>query len=314
MRESWHEEIDWVEFDPEILSADGAPHTDVDFWGTFLFPTRVYHAHQSLFRSLFRPLPKIEAKVRPTLESLRGSGRTVVGIQIRLGDFWQYADCNWAFIGPTSWYLEWLDRIWDELADPVLLICSDEPERIRADFARFDPVTSADLDANVCQEMADAGYGFFPDFYLLGQCDVLGVSASSFALVPAMLNERCHRFFHPDALAEGLVSFDPWDTTVYADSVDDEQMSSVAARAGYRWENIRRMGKAHGYPTLLRRSIPRLHRRVSCELGAILVAWLIQSMRLLNRVLRRRFGRTLSPLDVFRTDRLIGFFTRKFNR
>jgi hypothetical protein len=314
MRESWREEIDWVEFDHEILSNDSAPLVDVEFWGTCLFPTRTYFAHQSFFRSLFQPLPEIEAKVRPMLDALRRSGRTVVGIQIRLGDFWQYVDCNWAFIAPTSWYVEWLDGIWDDLADPVLLVCSDEPERIRDDFARFDPVTSADIDADVCREMTDAGYGFFPDFYLLGHCDVLGVSASSFALVPAMLNDRCQRFFRPDARAGRLVSFDPWNTTVYADSVEEERMSSLAGRVRYRWDNIRRMGEAHGYATLLRRSIPRLHRRVSYELGAVLVSWFIQSMRLLNRLLRRRFGRTLSPLDVFSTDWLIGFFTRKFNR
>lgn len=314
MRESWHEEIDWVEFDHEILSADDVALTDVEFWGTFLFPTRAYLPHQSFFRSLFQPLPEIEAKVRPMLDYLRRPGRTIVGIQIRLGDFWQYADCNWAFIAPTTWYVEWLDLIWDDLADPVLLICSDEPEKIRNDFARFDPVTSADLNVEVCREMTDAGFGFFPDFYLLSHCDVLGVSASSFALVPAMLNKRCQRFFRPDARAGCLVSFDPWDTTVYADSVEDERMSCFAGRAGYRWENIRRMGEAHGYATLLRRSIPRLHRRVSYELGAIFLSWFIQSMRLLNRLLRRRFGRTLSPLDVFRTDRMIGFFTRKFNR
>lgn len=254
---------------------------------------------------------------RPLLDRLHGAGRTLVGVQIREGDYWQYADCNWAFVAPTRWYLDWLDTVRDGLDQPVLLLCSDEPDRVRDDFARYRPFTAADLGPSACRELADAGYGFFADFYLLGHCDLLGVTASSFALVPAMLNERCRQFVRPHADAGRLVPFDPWDTDVYADAdavADERTFATLRGRLRYRWRNLRLMGAAHGYRQLLRRTLPRLHRRVAYELGAWLIDGLLVAMRSVNRLLRRRFGRTLSPLDVFRSDRLIRFFTAKFNR
>ncbi len=312
--ESWPCEVDWNEFDEGILLPNRAVLENVDFWGTFLFPTRYYSPYKTYFRSLYKALPEIESKLKPMVDRLRGEGRTVIGIHLRLGDFWQYPDCNWGFIAPASWYVHWLNEIWGEQTDPVLLICSDEPEKVRHEFARFNPVTASDLDNGMLGEMADAGFGFYPDFYLLSQCDVLGISSCSFALVSAMLNERCNAFFRPDADAGKLVPFDPWDTEVYADRADDAQFSTVFRRAAYRWRNLERMRAAHGVLTLVRNSLPRLHRRLSFELAALLTSGFMKSMLIANRISKRWRGKSISPFDVFTSDRLLRFFTDKFNK
>ncbi len=314
IRESWPSEVEWIEFDERILSPECDPLEDVNFWGTFLFPTRYYSPHKAYFRSLYKPLPEIESKLKPMVDRLRGKGRTLVGIQLRRGDFWQFPDCSLGFIAPASWYVRWLEEVWREQTDPVLLICSDEPEKVRHEFARFNPLTAADLDNDTLREMADAGFGFYPDFYLLSQCDVLGISSCSFALVAAMLNERCNRFFRPDAEVGKLVPFDPWDTEVYADRVDHAQISTVFRRAAYRWRNVKRMGAAHGKLTLMRNALPRLHRRLSFELAAVLASGFMKSMLIVNRVSKRWRGKSVSPIDVFTSDRLLRFFTGKFNK
>jgi hypothetical protein len=248
------------------------------------------------------------------LEQLRKSSRTIVAIQIRQGDYWQYADCDWAFIAPTQWYLDWLEEIWDGLEDPVLVVCSDQLENILSDFEKFDPVTTTELDPEVCCEMATGGMSFFPDVYLLSHCDVMAVSGSSFAIVPAMLNERCQRFYRPDLASGGLTAFNPWDTTVYNHTVGEDRLRSIWGRLWYRRENLRRMAAAHGARVLAHQVMGRAHRRVAYELGAVLASGFVQTMRLVNWITSKCFGRKVSPLDVFKTDRLLRFFTKKFNR
>jgi len=188
-----------------IINAE-APFRNVEFGGpTYQIPTKYYAPHKELFRSLFQPMPEVEAKVAAAVSSLRQRGKTIVGLHLRRGDYWgPYAE--FMFIAPNSCYKKWLQGLWQTLEEPVLFIASDELEEVVDDFADYYPVTVKDLGV----EMPEAP--FYPDFYILSQCDVLAISNSTFSVAASMLNERCKFFFRPHLPSKTLIPFDPWDS------------------------------------------------------------------------------------------------------
>jgi|GEM_PF-981914 methyltransferase, FkbM family len=188
-----------------IINAE-VPLGNVEFGGpTYQIPTKYYAPHKELFRSLFQPMPEVEAKVAAAVSSLRQRGKTIVGLHLRRGDYWgPYAE--FMFIAPNSCYKKWLQGLWETLEEPVLFIASDELEEVVDDFADYYPVTVKDLGV----EMPEAP--FYPDFYILSQCDVLAISNSTFSVAASMLNERCKFFFRPHLPSKTLIPFDPWDS------------------------------------------------------------------------------------------------------
>ena len=188
-----------------IINAE-APLGNVEFGGpTYQIPTKYYAPHKEFFRSLFQPMPEVEAKVAAAVSSLRQRGKTIVGLHLRRGDYWgPYAE--FMFIAPNSCYKKWLQGLWETLEEPVLFIASDELEEVVDDFADYYPVTVKDLGV----EMPEAP--FYPDFYILSQCDVLAISNSTFSVAASMLNERCKFFFRPHLPSKTLIPFDPWDS------------------------------------------------------------------------------------------------------
>ena len=178
------------------------PFRNVDFWGYFQYNTRYYAPQRDYFRSLFRPTPAVLAQVQPMVERLRRRGKTVVGLHLRRGDY----GYEHFFVAPTAWYLEWLRGLWPTLEDPVLFIASDEPAKVLADFAEFQPITAKDLGAPL------PGAEFYPDFHLLTQCDALAISNSSFSFAAALLNERATIFARPHLPTAKLIPFNPWNS------------------------------------------------------------------------------------------------------
>jgi FkbM family methyltransferase len=180
---------------------DSVPQ-NLDLWGYFQYDTVHYAPHRELFRSLFRPVSSVEEKLKRAIEQLRIGGRTVVGLHLRRGDdgYRQF------YVTPNAWYLDLLRRIWPMLSNPVLFIASDEPEKVLSDFKEFNPVTSSDLGV----DLPDAP--FYPDFYLMTQCDVLCIANSSFSFAAALLNERTSIFYRPHLGLNRLIPFDPWNS------------------------------------------------------------------------------------------------------
>jgi hypothetical protein len=123
-----------------------------------------------------------------------------VGLHLRRGDF---GDAPY-WPAPNEWYLEYLRELWPTLEHPVLFIASDESEKVIEDFAEYSPVTCEDLGLSL------DGAPFYPDFYLLSQCDILAISNSTFSFAAAMLNERATIFRRPDFKQKMLIAFDPW--------------------------------------------------------------------------------------------------------
>jgi FkbM family methyltransferase len=176
------------------------PYTNVDFWGYFQYHTSCYAPHKEYFRSLFQPVPGVKTKLQLALQSLHAKGKTVVGLHLRRGDY----GYNEFFITPNEWYKKWLQEIWGSLEQPVLFIASDEIDKVIGDFREYNPITSKDLGI----ELPEAP--FYPDFYLLSQCDIVAISNSSFSFAACMLNEEGKLFVRPHLFQEKLIPFEPW--------------------------------------------------------------------------------------------------------
>lgn len=204
------------------------PFKNADFWGYFQYATKYYAPHKKYFRSLFKPVPGIEKKLEEALISLRQKGKTVIGMHIRRGDY----GYGHFFIAPNKWYQEWVAGLWETLDDPVLFIASDQPQEVVGDFAEYNPITAREL--GIMLPEAD----FYPDFYLLTQCDVVAISNSSFSFAACMLNERAKIFSRPHLYAKKLIPFDPWNSEVIfrdakvEDCVADEKTEVPTKSAG----------------------------------------------------------------------------------
>jgi FkbM family methyltransferase len=200
-----------------ILNAP-KPITNADFFGFFQFHTKYHAQHKEYFCSLFQPVVEVEAKMKEAVGRLREKGKTVVGLHLRRGDYsWAQDIVPYLAIAPNEWYREWLDGLWETLDEPVLFIASDEIENVVGDFADYNPITVKDLGVEISEAT------FYPDFYILSQCDVLATSNSTFSFAAAMLNERCKFFFRPHLQKKKLIPFDPWNSEPLLRETPNEQ-------------------------------------------------------------------------------------------
>ena len=195
------------------VGSDGlnAGLANVDLWGFFQFHTRYFKPHQQYFRSLFQPVDDLKLALDKGLATLRSKGKTIVGIHIRRGDYLTQQRAGFTLVFPTKWYCEWLEGLWSDLEDPVLLLCSDDLDSIVADFAKFSPVTTGDLKIQLPDGMEELD--FYADFYMLTQCDVVCSSNSNFSFVACMLNQQATMFVRPHwDFSSRFIVFDPWDS------------------------------------------------------------------------------------------------------
>lgn len=182
-------------------------YKNVNFYGYYQFNTSNFAPYKDYFQSLFIPTHQINSQMEKGRSKLLSKGKTLVGLHIRRGDYSKYKNSNRKkvfFIAPTSWYKNWLSSIWANLDNPVLFIASDEIDAVIPDFSEYNPVTSKDLFDSFPKA------AFFPDFYLLTQCDIMAISNSTFSFTASMLNKRAGLFLRPDIDAEKLISYDPW--------------------------------------------------------------------------------------------------------
>ncbi len=155
------------------------------------------------FRSLFRFKPELEDGLATLLKEVRQQASTLVAIHIRRGDY--NIPSRSHNIAPTKWYLDWLDKNWEKLDNPILYIASDEIDKVRGDFEKYNPQTFKDQN-------------YIVDHYILTHSDILLASNSTFSFTAAMLNTTedsgCSKgiFFRPNFESEELMSFNPWDS------------------------------------------------------------------------------------------------------
>ena len=186
---------------------------NVDIWGFFQIHTRYFKPHQQDFRSLFKPVNDLNSSLDNGLNILRSQGKTIIGLHIRQGDYIKEPRLGFTLVFPTQWYCECLERIWDNLEDPVLFLCSNDLDSILGDFEKFSPVTSRDLDIKLPENMKDEDLDFYIDFFILSNCDIVVTSNSTFSFVACMLNEKAKMFLRPCwDFSLKFVEFDPWDS------------------------------------------------------------------------------------------------------
>ncbi|MBD2124671.1 alpha-1,2-fucosyltransferase [Trichocoleus sp. FACHB-262] len=194
----------------EHLLNTETPYENIDFFGNFIYHTKHYSKYKEYLRSLFQPVAEVKSQILSGLSELRSRGNTIVGLHLRRGDFSKSQGSF--FVAPNVWYQEWLQTIWPTLDKPMLFIASDELDNVISDFAEYQPITTGQLEI----ELPEAT--FYPDFYLLSQCDIVAISNSSFSFAACLLNLRSREFLRPNPATQSLVPFDPWDSEPVLDS------------------------------------------------------------------------------------------------
>ncbi|MDH5300719.1 MAG: FkbM family methyltransferase [Gammaproteobacteria bacterium] len=177
-------------------------YRNVDFWGYFQYNTKFYAGEKSFFQSLFKPKEKIGNEIDGQLSVMRDGGRTVVGIHVRRGDY----GYKFFFLTPAEWYKRWLDEMWPKLENPVLYVASDDLDSVLLEFSEYNPISSKDMP--IGGMVSDE----FVDFHVLGKCDHVAISNSSYSFLACMLNNDAKSFVRPDLRAGGMIEFDPWDS------------------------------------------------------------------------------------------------------
>ncbi|MBD0381561.1 alpha-1,2-fucosyltransferase [Paenibacillus sedimenti] len=195
-----------------LFKHNNPPYVNVDF-SQNIYKVDVYRPLKKQIISYFQPTEEVYSMVNPGLVKLRKKGKTIVGIHIRRGDYLKYNNHPKYWAAPSKWYLNWLEQLWPTLKDPVLFIASDDLTNVISDFKSYDPVTSKELIPHfplIVPSHLDAS--FYPDYYLLTQCDYLAISNSTFSFSASMLNTRCKIFMRPDLSSKSLVKYDPWNS------------------------------------------------------------------------------------------------------
>lgn len=202
----------------DFLKGDDLLRTDQsgacrDLLGWFQFDTRFYRPHQQFFRALFRPQPEIDARLTAAWDRISTSAGTVVGLHLRRGDRLNLPMNTNEWIAPVDWYQRWLEENWHTLDNPVLFLASDSIGAVRGHFAKYRPLTSADLLGGLsapANGLPDGTPGYYPDFYFLSRCDIGLISNSMFSFTAAMLNDTGRLFLRPVLAEKRLRPFDPW--------------------------------------------------------------------------------------------------------
>lgn len=171
------------------------------------FHTSCYAGREAEFCALFQPLESVRRIVDPPVQRLRLIGNTVVGLHLRRGDYGTFKrkSARWAFVAPTIWYRRWLDYWLPRLDRPVIVIATDEPERVLPDFMEYT--------VHTVPESPDWA-PFYGDFYTLSQCDIILTSNSTFSFAASMLacenKQWLMRFWRPRLSKEELINYNPW--------------------------------------------------------------------------------------------------------
>ncbi len=196
-----------------------------DFFGYGQYHTKYHRPHREWLYDLFQPTQAVRDRLHPAAARLDRFGQTRVGIHLRRGDYGRFT----FYITPVRWYLDWLEENWPTLDDPVLFVASED-KAIVDEFARYNPQTAeslgVDLQAEPLPTYTYQQYDlenpephlldFFPDWYLLTQCDVLLIPNSTFSFTAAMFSERLRYCWRSRLPLQGFELIDPWNATPMA--------------------------------------------------------------------------------------------------
>ena len=234
-----------IRIGPEAL---GSCPPNVDLCGHFMFHTSVLAPHKEFVRSLFVPMDDVKRPLDEAVARLRERGETIIGIQVRRGDFLASPISTFTFAVPAKWWKEWIRREWDRAKKPVLYVASDDPEFVLQELAEFSPVTAKDLDVALPARAAEQK--FFVDHYVLSECDAVAISNSTFGFTACMLNTRGRTFARASLTAvEHFAAFDPWNAEPllhFGNKPTRKTLWQIASTT-YRTQGLGQTVKCFGY-------------------------------------------------------------------
>ena len=202
-----------------------------DFRGYGQYHTSYLAPDREWVLDLVRPVAAVAERLEPALSRLRGMGKTCVGLHFRAGD---YGRCHF-FLVPPAWYRRWLEQHWKTLDEPVLFVATQDGA-ILEELKDFRPVTAPDLGLELSRTPLpefsylprDIALGtahemdFYPDHFLLSQCDVLIGPNSTFSFSAALLSRTVQRYFRADLVRQFFVEEEPWWTVpLLRDRIED---------------------------------------------------------------------------------------------
>lgn len=196
-----------------------------DFQGWAQHKTEWWTPERRKFWRDYRPTEAWLERLRPITEANRYDAGTVIGIQIRRGDYGQGSVYD--SLTPVAWYIQWLkDHWWKFAFVPKLFIATEDRELVEP-FAAYNPVTVESLGVELRAEPyplynylpEDLASGkahlldWFPEWYALTQCDILLAANSTFSLTAAMVRSSAGKpveFWRPSWEAQGFVREELW--------------------------------------------------------------------------------------------------------
>lgn len=225
----WHEhEGD----DGQPIPPVGAELLERDFLGWAQYHTSFYSlTEREAWRVNFQPVPAVTARLESAASGFASGGVTRVGVHLRRGDYGQSIFA----ITPVSWYLQTLAAIWPTLDRPCLFVATEDASLVK-EFSDYSPITIETLGVDlVAEPLANFEYlphdresrdpramDFYPEFYLLTQCNVLLAPNSTFSFAAAMMAPQLKALYRSNIRIAGFEAIDPWNAyPLHRDKVED---------------------------------------------------------------------------------------------
>lgn len=188
-----------------------------DYAGWCQFPTAWWTAERRKVWNDYQPTQAWLERMNPAL--CKCGCCTLIGIQIRRGDY-GLGSCYDA-ITPVEWYKRWLDEHGDRIEYPVVFIATEDRDLVEA-FTEYRPETVESLGIelraepypryNYLPEDLTSGkphiLDWFPEWFMLTQCDILLAANSTFSLTAAMSSRKSPQFWRPAWESESFVRED----------------------------------------------------------------------------------------------------------
>lgn len=133
-------------------------------------------------------------------------GRTLVSVHVRRGDidYLHFVLQGAHFVLGTHHYKAWLDENLPKLDKPLVYIATNGPlARMRREFARYDPVTAADLGVSGAEAVR-------VDHQVMRRSHVLLCGPGTFSLTAAMFSTVPQKTFYYSCDRYAFLPVDPW--------------------------------------------------------------------------------------------------------
>ncbi len=194
---------------------------DHDVHGYFQYHMSYYRPYREFVQGLFRPRENVLDRMAPAVQRFDALGKTRVGVHLRRGDYGQLM----FYLTPVQWYLDWLKEYWPTLDNPVLFVASEDRALVD-EFADYNPQTAESLGIDLqAKPLPTYDYlkhdlqnpqphllDFFPDWFLLTQCEYVLMPNSTFSFTAAMLSKRLRHCWRSNLPTQRFEEIDVWDT------------------------------------------------------------------------------------------------------